>query len=217
MHSGQINLLHVSKNVDLSVYFFRCGNKKKSSQPSQLYAGSTSTFRMVESAVVRGDTGDLWEHALSWSIVIRSRRLVFPISWKTTGKQMVFTTHNWLFCFVLAVATISACTVFPKKQASICLKVLVHFCWIWHILKHSYSRLLFTFGLVCVKLRFVSFHNVIEVFRSTTIVNFEHFFLPIHTNTKFFWHSNFYRILYVCWSHWCLMLSNLRKTLGLCE
>ena len=56
-----------------------------------------------------------------------------------------------------------------------------NFCWIWLILKHPYSRLLFIFRLICVNLRFIMCHDVIDEFRS--IDEFlEHFFRPIDTN-----------------------------------
>ena len=61
-----------------------------------------------------------------------------------------------------------------------------NFCWIWLILKHSHSRLLFTFGLILVNPRFITCHDIIDVFRSTAIVFLEHFFQPIDTSL-FFW------------------------------
>ena len=35
-----------------------------------------------------------------------------------------------------------------------------NFCWIWLILKHPYSRLLFTFGFIRVNPRFITCHDV---------------------------------------------------------
>ena len=54
-----------------------------------------------------------------------------------------------------------------------------NFCWIWLILKHPYNRLLFSFGLVHMNTLFITFHNVIDVFRSTAIVLLEHFLRQI--------------------------------------
>ena len=54
-----------------------------------------------------------------------------------------------------------------------------NFCWIWFILKHPYSRMLFTFGLMRINPRFITCHDVIDVFRSFAIVFLEHFFRPI--------------------------------------
>ena len=56
---------------------------------------------------------------------------------------------------------------------------------IWLILKHPYSRLLFTFGLIRVNPRLITYHNVIDVFRSTAIVFLEDFFRPIDTSLFF--------------------------------
>ena len=57
-----------------------------------------------------------------------------------------------------------------------------NFCWIWLILKHPYSRLLFSFGLIQVNSWFITCHGVIDVFRSTAIVFLEHFFWPFDTS-----------------------------------
>ena len=56
-----------------------------------------------------------------------------------------------------------------------------NFYWIWLILKHPYSRLLFAFGLIRVNPRFITCHHVIDVFRSTAIF-LEHFFRLIDTS-----------------------------------
>ena len=111
-------------------------------------------------------------------------QLIFLISWKTTGKQMVV-YHSELTALSCSSGTIATCPVFWKQHAIICLevlRVLCNFCWIWLILKHPYSRLLFTFGLICVNPQFITCHDVIDVFRSTAIVFSEHFFRPIYMN-----------------------------------
>ena len=56
-------------------------------------------------------------------VVVKSDPLVFPISWNTTGKQMVV-HHSESIVLRCSSATIATCPVFPKKQAIICLKVL---------------------------------------------------------------------------------------------
>ena len=103
--------------------------------------------------------------------------LVFLISRKTTVKQM-FVYHSELTVLRCSSCTIAPCPVFPKKHSIICLKVLCAW-WIWLILKHPYSRLLFTFRLMRVNPQFINCHDVIGVFRSTAIVLLEHFFRPI--------------------------------------
>ena len=57
-----------------------------------------------------------------------------------------------------------------------------NFCWIWFILKHPYSQLLFTFGLMRLNSRFITCQDVIDVCRSTAIVFLGHFFLIIDTS-----------------------------------
>ena len=55
--------------------------------------------------------------------MIRLRRLVFLISWKTVGKQMVV-YHSKLTILRWSRGTNATCPVFLKKQAIICLEVL---------------------------------------------------------------------------------------------
>ena len=100
--------------------------------------------------------------------------------------------------------TIATCPVFPKKQAFICLEVLRAWATFldWLILKHPYSQLRFTFGLIRVNPQFITCHDVIDVFRSTAIVFLEHFFRPI--DTSLFWAIDklcVCAILNVCSSH----------------
>ena len=57
-----------------------------------------------------------------------------------------------------------------------------NFYWIWLILKHPYSGLPFTFGLIRVNSQFITCQDVIDVFRSTAIVFLDHFFRPIDTS-----------------------------------
>ena len=100
------SILQVSKNVGLSFYFLRMEIKRSYSVPSQDY----TIFWVLKNAIV---WADVWELALSWWRLIRLRRLVFLISWKITGKQMVV-YHSEL----------TTSPVSPKKQAIICLEVL---------------------------------------------------------------------------------------------
>ena len=57
-------------------------------------------------------------------IVIRLRRLVFLISWKTTGKQMVV-YHSKLTVLRCSSATIATCPVFRKNRRSFAWKCFV--------------------------------------------------------------------------------------------
>ena len=71
------------------ILFFTYGNKKKSfGAKSGLYGGwlIKSISWEHKNAVV---WAVVWELALSWWRVFRFRRLVFLISWQTTGKQVV--------------------------------------------------------------------------------------------------------------------------------
>ena len=77
-------------------------------------------FGVLKNAVV---WADVWKLPLSWWRVFRLRRLIFLISWKTTGKQMVV-YHSELTILRCSSGTIATCPVFHKKQAIICLKVL---------------------------------------------------------------------------------------------
>ena len=108
-------LLQVSKNVDLSFHFLRTSK-------SGLYGGwlMKSMFWVLNNAVV---WTDMWELSLSRWRVIRLRRLVFPISWRTTAKQIVV-YHSELTVLRCSSGTIAKCTVFPKKQVIICLEVV---------------------------------------------------------------------------------------------
>ena len=101
-------------------------------------------------------------------------RLVFLISWKTTGKQMVVTV---LRCSsgigLLYVPFFRKKTGYHLLETASCAS---NFCGIWLILKQAYTRLLFTFGLIRVNSQFITCHDVIDVFRSTAIVFLEHVF-----------------------------------------
>ena len=112
-------LLQVLKNVDLSFYFLRTRIKRSHCVPKQDYTTDDSLNR-IQNAVV---WADVWEPALSWWRVIHLLRLVFLISWKTTGKQMI-AYHLELTVLRCSSGTIATCQVFPKKQAIICLEAL---------------------------------------------------------------------------------------------
>ena len=105
------------------ILFFTHGNKKKSFGAKSGPYGRwliKSMFWVLKNAMV---WADMWQRALSWWRVICLRRLVFLISWKTTGKQMVV-YHSELTVLRCFSGTIATCSVFPKKQAIICLAVL---------------------------------------------------------------------------------------------
>ena len=101
-----------------------------------------------------------WEVALSWWGVVRLRRLVFLTSWKTTVKQM-FVYHLKLTVLSCSRGTNTTWPCFPKKKIG--------------------DHLLGIRG----NPRFIICHDVIDAFRSTAIVFFEHFYRSI--DTSFFW------------------------------
>ena len=93
--------------------------------------------------------------------------------------------HSELTVLRCSSGTITTCPVFPKKTGDPLLgsaSCASNYCWIWLILKHPYSRLLFTFGLISVNPRFITSRNVVDVFRSTAIVFLMHFFRPNDTS-----------------------------------
>ena len=102
------------------------------------------------------------------------------ISWflgRQLARKWLCTTQNWQFCVILEIycnmSSFSEKTVDHLFGSASCIN---NFCWIWLIImKHSYSRLLFTFGLIRINLRFITCHDVVDVFRSTVIVFLEHF------------------------------------------
>ena len=99
------------------------GNKKKLFGAKLGLSGGwliKSMFWVRKNIVV---WADVWELALSWWRVIRLWQLVFLISWKATGKQMVV-YHTELTGLCCSSGAIATCTVFSKKQAIICLEVL---------------------------------------------------------------------------------------------
>ena len=124
--TGVLNASTASSGIEKRwplIYFLLTGIKRSHSVPeSGLYGGwlIKSIFWVLKNAVV---WVNVWELALSWWIVILLRRLVFPISWKTTGKQMVV-YHSELTVQRCSSITIATCPVFPKKRAIICLEVL---------------------------------------------------------------------------------------------
>ena len=89
---------------------------------SGLYGGwlINSLYWVLKNVVV---WADMWDLALSWWRVIRLRLLVFLISWKTTGKEMVV-YHSELTVLRCSSGTIVTCSVFMKKQTIICFEVL---------------------------------------------------------------------------------------------
>ena len=87
------------------------------------------------------------------------------------GRQLtnkwLCTTNNWLFCVVLVVRLRHV--QFSGKTGDHLLgsvSCASNFCWIWLILKHPYSRLLFTFGLIRVNPLFVTCRDVMDVFEA---------------------------------------------------
>lgn len=158
------------------------------------------------------DRVDVWELTLSWWRVIRLHRLVFLISWETTGKEMVVYHNSQLTLLRCSSGTVAICPVFPN--------------WIWHILRYPYSRLFFTFWIIRTTSRFTSTcPDVLDVFPNTMIVFFDNLLRLIRTilllsngqivwdlTQRHFWQSNVYTIFNVRWSHQCLELSQSHNT-----
>ena len=79
---------------------------------SELYGGwhIKSMFWVLKNAVV---WANVWELALSWWRVIYLRRLVFLISWKTTGKQVVVYHSD---CGISKTRILNAATAFSGVE-----------------------------------------------------------------------------------------------------
>ena len=137
-------ILKLSKNVDLSFYFLRTGIKRSHSVPSQDYTVDDSSNRcfecskmhlfepMCESSHCRGEE---WSAFGGWGSRFLGRQL---------ANKWLCTTQNWLFCVVLVVRLRHLMTWYHLLGCDSCAS---NFCCIWLILKHPYSRLLFTYLL----------------------------------------------------------------------
>ena len=175
MHSEGINRFFRRRKTLKFHFCLRTGIKRSHSMPSQGYTADDSSNRCFECSRMQ-----LFERMCE-SSNCRSEEWSVFIGWFSRflriqlANQWLCTTHNWLR------------PVFPKKQTITCLEKLraratfVGFSSSWntHTPPH---RLLFTFGLIRVNTRFITFHDVIDVFRSTAIVFLEHFFRPIDTS-----------------------------------
>lgn len=85
--------------------------------------------------------------------------------------------------------TVVTCPVFPRKQATINLAVLlgrVTFVGFFFVLEDPYNRLLLYFGVICIDPWFITFVDIIYDIWRTAIVFFQHFFAPSDANS-FFW------------------------------
>ena len=142
------------------IFFLRTGIKRRHSVPSQDYKVDDKSNQCFECSKM--------QLALSWWKVIRLRRLVggFPDfledNWKTNScvplKIDCSALFYWYECNMSS---------FSEKTGDHLLgstSYASNFCWIWLILKHPYSRLLFTFGLIRLNPRFITCHDVIDVF-----------------------------------------------------
>ena len=94
----------------------------------------------------------------------------FLISWNSTGKQMVV-YHSQLTLLRYSNGTNAK----EEKKGDHLLgsaSCASNFCWIWLILKYPYSRLLFARNLWFIRVnpRFITSHDIIDVFRRTAIV-----------------------------------------------
>ena len=100
------------------------------------------------------------------------------------ANKWLCTTRNWMLCVVLVVR-LPHVQYFQKKRGDHLLGSATcasNFCWIWLILKHPYSRLLFTFGIIRINSLFINCHDVMVVLRSTAIGFLKHLFWPIYTS-----------------------------------
>ena len=144
----------------LTSHLFTYGNKKKS-------------FGLIKSMfwVLKNEEWYVFSGWFSWFL---GRQL---------ANKWLCTTQNWLFCVVLVVRW--DMSSFSENTGDYLLESeswASNFCWIWLILQHPYSRLMFTCGLIRWNPRFITCHDVIDVFRSTAIVFLDHFFRPIDTS-----------------------------------
>lgn len=134
-------LSQMSKNVDPQLVFLRTGIRRSNSLASQDCTADNHRIDILGFWKC-SFWADVWELSLSWWRAIRLRRLFFLISCKRTGKQKVV-YHSELTVLLRFCGTVAICPVFPKKQATVCLKVLrvrkdsVEFGWstITHIVK----------------------------------------------------------------------------------
>ena len=113
-------LLQVSKNVDPSFYFLRTGINRSHSVTSQNYTTDDSSIDALSAQKCSCLSRCVRARIV---VVIRLRRLIFLITWKTTGKQIVV-YHSELTILRCFSGTIVTCTIFLKKQVIICLEVL---------------------------------------------------------------------------------------------
>ena len=166
--------------------------------PSQDYTTDDSSNQCFECSRM------LLFESTSWWGVIRLRRLVSLISEETTGKQMV--AYNLkLIVLYCSSGRIATCPVFPKKTGdhllgnALCVS---NFCWIENWSTYTVDCCI----CILVNPRFITCHDVIDMFRSTVIVFFEHLFRPIETSLflsdwQIVWDSTRrnHTILNVCW------------------
>ena len=98
-------------------------------------------------------------------------------NWQTNGWLPL-----WIDCSALFQQYDCDMSSFSEKRGDHLLGSALcasNFSLIWLIMKHPYSRLLFTFGLIRLNPRFITCHDIIDVFR---IVFLEHFLRPIDTS-----------------------------------
>ena len=113
---------------------------------------------MCESVHCRDEEWSIFGGWFSW---FRGRQLV---------NKWLCTTQNWLFRVVI-VERLRHVQFFRNNRRSFAWKCFVcagNFCWICLILKYPDSRLLFAFRLIHVNPRFITYHDVIDVFRSVS-------------------------------------------------
>ena len=149
-------LLQVSKNVDLSFYFVRMGIKRSHSVPSQNYTADDPPNRCFECSKM--------------SRCVRARIVVVKSDLSSAVDFPDFLEGNWQ---TNGYVWLSDMFSFSEKTGDHLLgsaSYASNFCWIWLILKHPYSLLLFTFRLISVNLGFVTCHDIRNVFRCIATV-----------------------------------------------
>ena len=214
IHSERINLFFKCRKTLTSYFIFTYGNKNKSfGLKSGLYGGwlIKPMFWTVINAVVGAD---VWELILSFSTAIRLRQLVFLISWKTTGKQMIV-HHSELTFLRYSSGTIEHVQFFRKnRRAWKCFvreQLLLD-------LAHLETPIQSTAVYFRAHTRKPTIHQVsrchrrcskhfICIYGAFLLTNrhepfFERLENCVGSNAnKFFWQPNAHAILSVCWSH----------------
>ena len=121
-------------------------------------------FWVLKNAVVWADVRESHCRGEEWSIFGGWFSWFFE---RQLADKWLCSAQNWLFRVVLVVRLRHV--QFSEKTGDHLLgnaSCTSNICWIWLTLKLPYSRLLFIFGLIRVNPRFITCHDVIDVFQS---------------------------------------------------